>query len=128
MSFEAIDCYHMTKSHTRLSCVCIPCHHSYSITYNFCSTYRHGEPCDVQLVVNRMEIDAHKTILAAASQYLRAKFASPRFIEAGQDKVTICCDNSQAVQSLIEYAYTGRIQITRVNVQVTIKSFLVSPR
>lgn len=87
--------------------------------YHFFSTPRNGILCDVRLVVDEMEIPVHKAVLVAASPYFHAMFTSSQFIEAQQDKVIIHGVDFQVLQTLVEYVYTGCIQLKKENVQVT---------
>lgn len=89
------------------------------IVTHFSATSSNGELCDVRLVVDTMKIPAHKMVLAAASPYFHSMFCNSNFKEANQDEVTIGDVNYQALQSLIEYAYTARIEITEDTVQAT---------
>lgn len=90
----------------------------------FLPATRTGQFCDVRLVCDGMEIPAHKKVLAAASPYFFAMFASSNFVETHQEKVTIRGIDAQALQSLIEYVYTEHIDLTDDNVQVKESLFL----
>eukprot|EP00058_Branchiostoma_floridae_P004324 XP_002589812.1 hypothetical protein BRAFLDRAFT_90500 [Branchiostoma floridae] len=73
-----------------------------------------GELCDVTLVVQEEDIPAHRAVLSACSDYFRAMFTSG-MRESSDSRivikdVTICI---QAVNQLVDYAYTGELQVTR---------------
>ncbi|XKL66828.1 hypothetical protein PGB90_010248 [Kerria lacca] len=71
--------------------------------------------CDVILVVNDVEANAHKCVLAACSPYFYAMFAN--FEEKKLDRVVIKDIDFLAIELLIEYMYTSEILVTENNVQ-----------
>lgn len=78
--------------------------------------FRQNFLCDVILVVNDVEANAHKCVLAACSPYFYAMFAN--FEEKKLDRVVIKDIDFLAIELLIEYMYTSEILVTENNVQV----------
>ncbi len=74
------------------------------------------ELCDVVLLVDGSEFEAHRIILAGVSPYLRAMFTNG-MLESGQKKVEISGIDAKTMGLLIEFAYTGTIEVNIENVQ-----------
>lgn len=72
--------------------------------------------CDVTLVVGQKEIEAHRIVLSSCSPYFRAMFTSD-LAESRQEKVQLYDVDPDAIQNLIDYAYTNKITICEENVQ-----------
>lgn len=77
---------------------------------------RSRDLCDVTLLVDGKEFSAHRIILAGVSPYLRAMFTNG-MLESGQRKVEIGGIDASTMESLIEFAYTGAIEVNVENVQ-----------
>lgn len=73
--------------------------------------------CDITIIVDQHEYPCHKNVLAAASPYFRAMFATSEMSETTQPTVTINGIDPDAMSELIEYAYTSEITICETNVQ-----------
>jgi len=58
----------------------------------------------------------HKNVLVAASPYFRAMFSA--FNESNKNLVNMREFNSDVLQLLVDYIYTGEIMVTNENVQV----------
>lgn len=71
--------------------------------------------CDVTLIVENVEIPAHKMVLASCSPYFYAMFNS--FEESKQDRITLKQVDHQALSLLVDYVYTAEILVTEDNVQ-----------
>ncbi|XP_033609735.1 kelch-like protein 2 isoform X2 [Cryptotermes secundus] len=71
--------------------------------------------CDVTIVVNEDEIRAHKLVLASVSPYFRAMFTSG-FIETTQDRIVMHEMEFSALRDIIDFFYTGKIEVTEENV------------
>ncbi|XP_078606333.1 kelch-like protein 24 [Branchiostoma floridae x Branchiostoma japonicum] len=69
---------------------------------------------DVTLCVSGKEIPCHRNVLAACSQYFRAMFCNGHR-ESKEHKVTIHEVNGNAMQLLVDYAYTSKVTITEDN-------------
>ena len=74
------------------------------------------ELCDVVLVVGEAEFHAHRIILAGVSPYLRAMFTNG-MLESAQKKVEIGGIDAKTMELLLEFAYTGAIEVNIENVQ-----------
>lgn len=88
---------------------------------------RDGVLCDVVLIIKDREFSAHKSVLAASSEYFLALFTTT-MIERNCSSVRLdlCPD---VVQDLLEYLYTGKVTFTKSNVKgliVTADYLLVS--
>lgn len=88
---------------------------------------REGVLCDVVLIIKDREFSAHKSVLAASSEYFLALFTTT-MIERNCSSVhlDLCPD---VVQDLLEYLYTGKVTFTKSNVKgliVTADYLLVS--
>ena len=75
-----------------------------------------GVLCDILLCVENKEIPAHRVILAAACPYFRAMFLG-RLAESNQHRVALCDFDAAAIELLVQYAYTGLVEINECNVQ-----------
>lgn len=77
-----------------------------------------GELCDVNLVVGESQrrISAHRVVLASCSPYFQAMFTG-ELIESRQRDVTLQGVDPEAIQLLVDFAYTARIQVSEDNVQ-----------
>eukprot|EP00116_Pleurobrachia_bachei_P009493 sb/3469755/ len=72
--------------------------------------------CDVTIVVGEKEIEAHRIVLSSCSPYFRAMFTT-NLAESKQDKVHLHDVDSDAIETLIDYAYTHQVSIGTENVQ-----------
>lgn len=72
--------------------------------------------CDIVLVVGDKRIKAHRLVLAAFSDYFSAMFTGD-LSENGQAEVNLTDLDPQAVEALIQYAYTSHIEIRVDNVE-----------
>ncbi|NWZ43889.1 KLH17 protein, partial [Brachypodius atriceps] len=73
-----------------------------------------GLLCDIVLHVATKEIKAHKVVLASCSPYFHAMFTSN---ESRQTHVTLHDIDPQALEQLVQYAYTAEIVVGEGNVQ-----------
>ncbi|NXY69206.1 KLH17 protein, partial [Glareola pratincola] len=74
-----------------------------------------GLLCDIVLHVGTKEIKAHKVVLASCSPYFHAMFTSK--YESRQTHVTLHDIDPQALEQLVQYAYTAEIVVGEGNVQ-----------
>ena len=72
--------------------------------------------CDVILCVDRCEFPAHRIVLAGASRYLQAMFTNG-MLESGKTKIELGGIDPQTMASLLEFVYTGSVELTTANVQ-----------
>lgn len=72
--------------------------------------------CDVILVVGERRIIAHRLVLAACSPYFHAMFTS-ELLESRQREVTLQQVDPDALEMLVNFAYTSWIEVNEDNVQ-----------
>lgn len=75
------------------------------------------ELCDVLLLVGSRKICAHRVVLSACSPYFHAMFVG-ELIESRQREVVIRDIDEQAMELLVDFAYTSHIVVEETNVQV----------
>ena len=63
--------------------------------------------CDVVLLAGQRRIPAHRIVLSASSDYFSAMFMND-VREASQDEITLQDVDSEALNSLVQYMYTGK--------------------
>lgn len=66
---------------------------------------------DVSLCVDSTEIPCHRNVLVSSSPYFRAMFCS-NFVEKRQTKITLKGITSAILSSVVDYVYTGLINIS----------------
>nr|XP_006819450.1 PREDICTED: kelch-like protein 20-like [Saccoglossus kowalevskii] len=72
--------------------------------------------CDVTICVGDKTFRAHKIVLASCSSYFWAMFTGD-MAESQQDSIVMKEVDAHAMELLVEYAYTGRIEIRVETVQ-----------
>lgn len=72
--------------------------------------------CDVVLRVGSATISAHKVVLAASSPYFKAMFAGG-LSESRQSTVTLQELDEHAMETIVDFFYSGNIEISENNVQ-----------
>lgn len=75
-----------------------------------------GLLCDIVLHVAAKEIRAHKVVLASCSPYFHAMFTN-EMSESRQTHVTLHDIDPQALDQLVQFAYTAEIVVGEGNVQ-----------
>ena len=80
------------------------------------SLRKEGKLCDIQLSVGDFNLRSHRVVLAAASSYFNAMFTGD-LKESRQDKVALFDVEFSALEDLVNFCYTGRIEINVDNVQ-----------
>ncbi|KPP79616.1 kelch-like protein 8-like [Scleropages formosus] len=83
---------------------------------SLCQFYAAGELCDVTLKVGSRLIPCHKLVLACVIPYFRAMFLS-KMAEAKQELIEIRDFDGDAIQDLVDFAYSSRLTLTVDNVQ-----------
>nr|XP_046232104.1 kelch-like protein 8 isoform X2 [Scatophagus argus] len=78
--------------------------------------YEVGELCDVTLKVGSRLIPCHKLVLACVIPYFRAMFLS-EMSEAKQELIEIKDFDGDAIQDLVQFAYSSKLTLTVDNVQ-----------
>ncbi|KAL4640339.1 kelch-like protein 5 [Arapaima gigas] len=74
------------------------------------SYLRHKQLCDVVLLAGDRRIPAHRLVLSSVSDYFAAMFTS-NVREATQDEVKMEGVDPDALWALVQYAYTGRLEL-----------------
>ncbi|XP_057338477.1 kelch-like protein 18 [Microplitis mediator] len=77
---------------------------------------RSGKLCDVTLKVEDQSFSAHRVVLAATIPYFHAMFLN-NMVESKLSEITLQGFESMALEALINYAYSGRIVLNKLNVQ-----------
>ncbi|XP_065653878.1 kelch-like protein 3 isoform X2 [Hydra vulgaris] len=73
--------------------------------------------CDVTICVGNKSIEAHRAILASSSPYFYAMFTG-EMSESKQNCIVLKEVDAYALELLIDYCYSGEVQVTEENVQV----------
>lgn len=72
--------------------------------------------CDVEIVVGGRVFNAHRAILSASSAYFEAMFRPDMGLSEGKQKsVVLYSFDPDILQMLLDFIYTGRIEITQVS-------------
>ncbi|XP_050406648.1 kelch-like protein 18 [Patella vulgata] len=77
---------------------------------------RQGKLCDVTLKVEDQRFSAHRIVLAASIPYFNAMFTND-MVESKKDEICMQGIEPSALESLVNFAYDGRLQIEANNVQ-----------
>ncbi|XP_052805467.1 kelch-like protein 18 isoform X2 [Mya arenaria] len=77
---------------------------------------RQGKLCDVTLKVGDRKFRAHRIVLAASIPYFHAMFTHD-MVESKQDEISMQGIDPNALESLVNFAYNGRVEIDQNNVQ-----------
>ncbi|XP_055547071.1 actin-binding protein IPP [Wyeomyia smithii] len=74
--------------------------------------------CDVEIVVGSTTIQAHRAVLSAASAYFEAMFRPELGLSEGKQKsVTLHSIRADILMLLVDFIYTGQVEIKQSNVQ-----------
>ena len=71
---------------------------------------------DVKLCAGDLEFSCHKNVLAATSAYFKLMFTIG-LSECNKDRIDIFDVDPKSLKEIIEYAYTGKLKISRTNAQ-----------
>ena len=77
---------------------------------------REGKLCDVNIIVGGHTLQGHRLVLAANIPYFGAMFTHD-MAESRQPNITMHDIDPTAAESLVDFAYTGRVTISTSNVQ-----------
>nr|XP_054538805.1 kelch-like protein 5 isoform X1 [Pan troglodytes] len=77
---------------------------------------RHKQLCDVILVAGDRRIPAHRLVLSSVSDYFAAMFTND-VREARQEEIKMEGVEPNSLWSLIQYAYTGRLELKEDNIE-----------
>ncbi|KAM5195058.1 kelch-like protein 4 isoform 3-T3 [Hipposideros larvatus] len=72
--------------------------------------------CDVLLIAGHLRIPAHRLVLCAVSDYFDAMFTND-MLEAKQEEIKMEGVDPNALNSLVQYAYTGVLQLEEDTVE-----------
>ena len=91
--------------------------HSSHILQGLYSMFKEERFCDITFVINKKrKLKAHRAVLTAFSSYFEALLGS-NWDEGKQDEVELQGIDEAVFTALVEFAYSGRIEITTENVQ-----------
>ncbi|XP_045185219.2 uncharacterized protein LOC123543188 [Mercenaria mercenaria] len=78
--------------------------------------------CDVTLNIGRRKVYAHRCVLAVSSAYFKSMFAGC-FVESSMQEIdlTEVTDDVATLETILEYMYTGEIEINNRNVGILVK-------
>jgi hypothetical protein len=82
--------------------------HSASVLSGLASLLRDKCMCDVVLVVDGLEFDAHRVLLAACSEYFR-KLLGSDWKEGRETRVCLEDVDSTSFSHILNFIYTGRV-------------------
>ncbi|XP_014217087.1 actin-binding protein IPP-like [Copidosoma floridanum] len=91
-------------------------HYAPKVLMNLNSQRLKNQFSDVGLVVGNTVIRAHRSVLAASSAYFNAMFTGG-LVEEQQELVEIHSISENILSILVEFIYTGNVNITQDNVQ-----------
>ncbi|XP_038044815.1 kelch-like protein diablo [Patiria miniata] len=86
--------------------------------------HQRRELCDVTLMVQDHPIPAHRLVLAACSPYFNAMFTS-ELKECNEKTVTLRDMDHVAIQEIVNFAYSAKVNVTEENVQSVLKAACV---
>lgn len=95
---------------------------SYSASFfNNLNTLRHSERfCDVELQAggeHTQSIKAHRVVLSSSSSYFEKMFGNDAYNENKEKVVKIKTIDHKILKTLVDFIYTGKIEIDQLNVQ-----------
>ena len=77
--------------------------------------------CDVVLELGSKKIHAHRVVLSACSNYFCAMFTNT-MLESKKETITLTDMDEKALEDLVRFAYTSKIDIHEDNVQPLLKA------
>jgi len=72
--------------------------------------------CDVKLIVDEIHIPAHRSILAACSNYFLAMFTND-MKESNESSVEMKDVKADVISTLVDFVYTGKLEVDNENVE-----------
>ncbi|XP_065177727.1 kelch-like protein diablo [Sycon ciliatum] len=92
--------------------------HALTILNDLCDLRSRSELCDVVLVASDdRTVSAHRAVLAAGTPYFRAMLTGG-LKESAQSKISLPGVDGDTLEMLVNFLYTGRVQVDETNVQV----------
>ncbi|CAG9787729.1 unnamed protein product [Diatraea saccharalis] len=95
--------------------------HSETALKNIFQYFQSQKLCDVTLIAGGCRIPAHKVMLASCSEYFAAMFTGS-LKESQLTEITLERVDSQALQALIRYCYTGTIELREETVEILLST------
>ncbi|XP_028648097.1 kelch-like protein 30 [Erpetoichthys calabaricus] len=99
---------------------CLPSH-SQSILEGLCSLRSNPKFSDVTLSVSGREFHCHRSVLALCSLYFNSMFSGD-FVESISARVELHDVDAEVLDTLIDFAYTGKLTINQDNVEKLIRT------
>ena len=101
--------------------------HFPNLMVNLNNLRKEGSLCDIDIVIGDTRIRAHKCVLAAGSDYFKSLFCGPMKQNVSEVDLTTVIDDIESVTAVIDFLYTGDINIDNENLGLVLKlsSFLV---
>ena len=91
-------------------------HYAPKVLRNLNSQRLKNQFTDVGLIVENIVIRAHRSVLAASCQYFNAMFTGG-LAEEQREVVQIHSVSAETLSNIIDFIYTGNVNITQENVQ-----------
>ena len=96
--------------------------HGSNVLKGLFAMYKDGRYTDVCLKIGQQrKVRAHRAVLASFSPYFEALFGV-NWQEGKKEEIKILCLDEHAVSDLIEFAYSGNININKDNVQTLLEA------
>lgn len=94
--------------------------HSLSCMKNYLQA---GKLCDITLIAgtNGKRVRAHRLVLSAASEYFSAMFTG-NLRDSEESEITLVDVNGDVLQAVVNYCYTGTIEIREDNVETLLST------
>ncbi|XP_050435386.1 BTB/POZ domain-containing protein 9-like [Adelges cooleyi] len=99
--------------------------HAHLMEIDYSQLYLNKKDSDVILVVENTRFYAHRNVLASRSVYFRALLCGGHK-EAGQKEVPIKERSATSVKVLLQYIYTGRINLSTLESKVVVDLLILS--
>ncbi|XP_070564777.1 kelch-like protein 24 [Ptychodera flava] len=103
----------LTKNYERQDYTC-------SVLNGMNDSRKQGKFTDIVLCVDGKEFPCHKVVLINGSDYFKCMFSSG-MIESNKHRVTINGVEAVAMETILDYMYTGKISITSDRVQALLE-------
>ena len=96
---------------------CLEFFHSKQLLKGLNQLRQRRELCDVELCVGSSKVSAHRVVLSACSAYFNAMFTG-NLLESEREVIYLKGIDEVALHILVEFAYTGKAQVSQENVQL----------
>ena len=85
--------------------------HIFNLTDKLNHQREDGQLCDINIVVGDKKIAAHKCVLVCESDYFKSLTLGPMKQDVSEVNLTTVTDEMEHVESVVNYIYTGKIDI-----------------